>query len=346
MIKVEFKDEDIEIFHHERFHNDHPRVRIKMEVLWLKSQGLSHSEIGRLTRLCQETIVDYLREYMSGGTERLKTVRFNRPKSELEAFKQEIVEEFKAIPPATIKEASHRIEKKTGLKRSETQVRNFLRKLGMKFRKAGSIPAKQDAKKQEEFKKEKLEPEIEKAKKGVSKLFFVDAAHFVLAPFLGFLWCFFRIFIKAPSGRSRFNVLGALNPITQDLITVTNNAYINAPCICQLFEEIRKVHSTESITLVMDNARYQKCKLVFDAAEKMNIQLMYLPSYSPNLNLIERLWKFVKRKCLYCKFYESFSSFSEAIKECLNKIKTEYREEIKSLITLNFQTFEKSDSMS
>ena len=216
----------------------------------------------------------------------------------------------------------------------------------MKFRKVGSIPAKQDAKKQEEFKKEKLEPEIEKAKKGESKLFFVDAAHFVLAPFLGFLWCFVRIFIKAPSGRSRFNVLGALNPITQDLITVTNNAYINAQCICQLFEEIRKAHPTESITLVMDNARYQKCKLVFDAAEKMNIKLMYLPSYSPNLNLIERLWKFVKKQCLYCKFYESFSSFSEAIKECLNKIKTEYREEIKSLITLNFQTFEKSDSMS
>ncbi len=346
MIKIEFKDEDIEIFHHERFHNDHPRVRIKMEVLWLKSQGLSHSEIGRLTRLCQETIVDYLKEYITGGAERLKTVRFNRPKSELEAFKQEIIEEFKAIPPATIKEASHRIEEKTGLKRSEIQVRKFLKNLGMKFRKIGSIPAKQDSKKQEEFKKEKLEPEIEKAKKGDSKLFFVDAAHFVLAPFLGFLWCFFRIFIKAPSGRSRFNVLGAFNPINHELITLTNDSYINAPYICQLFEEIRKVYPTESITLVMDNARYQKCNLVFDAAKQTNIQLMYLPSYSPNLNLIERLWKFVKRKCLYCKFYGSFSDFSEAIKECLNKIKTEYREEIQSLITLNFQTFEKSEVMS
>jgi|SRR3989339_422437 len=209
--------------------------------------------------------------------------------------------------------------------------------MGLKRLKVAPVPAKADVEKQKIFLKEELEPRIEQAKKGERHLLFVDAAHFVLAAFLGFLWCFTRVIIKSPSGRQRFNVLGAFDAMTQELVTVTNNTYINALSMIDLMEKlITKYTKKLPITLVLDNAKYQKCQIVMDFAKENNIELLYLPSYSPNLNLIERLWKFTKKKCLYCKYYENFSFFKEAISNCLNKVATDYKSEICSLMTLNF----------
>lgn len=92
-----------------------------------------------------------------------------------------------------------------------------------------------------------------------------------------------------------------------------------------------------NITLVMDNARYQHCKLVMDFAKAHKIELLFLPSYSPNLNLIERLWKFVKKKCLYCKYYSDFLSFKASIDHCLLNVNKVYKSEIGTLMTLKFQ---------
>ena len=131
------------------------------------------------------------------------------------------------------------------------------------------------------------------------KVFFVDAAHFVHGAYLGCLWCFVRCFIKSPSGRNRFNVLGALDAITKETITIVNETYINAQSVCDLMEEIAKRNIGIAIKLIMDNAKYQKCDLVRETAAKLKIELIYLPSYSPNLNLIERFWKFVKKMSLF-----------------------------------------------
>jgi transposase len=98
------------------------------------------------------------------------------------------------------------------------------------------------------------------------------------------------------AGRRRFNVLGALNAITHELVMVTNDTYITADSVCELLRRIAKLNLAMPITLVLDNARYQKCNIVTALALQLNIELLYLPTYSPNLNLIERLWKFVKKK--------------------------------------------------
>lgn len=168
----------------------------------------------------------------------------------------------------------------------------------------------------------------------------MDAAHFVLQPFLGFVWCFTRIFIQAPSGRQRFNVLGALHAITHQLITVTNDDYINGASVAQLLHMIRNTFPDDPITLVMDNARYQRCRLVIDLADALKIELLFLPPYSPNLNLIERLWKFVKKECLYAEYYATFSAFKEAISSCLTEMQGHHKQKLDSLLTLKFQTFE------
>jgi transposase len=169
----------------------------------------------------------------------------------------------------------------------------------------------------------------------------VDAAHFVLLAYLGFLWCFERVLVRAPSGRQRFNVLGALNAVTHELITVTNDSYINSVSVGQLLEKIAALNLQTPITLVMDNARYQRCRYVLDIADRLNIEILFLPTYSPNLNLIERLWKFVRKECLYDKYYEDFSLFKQSISGCLSQTTTRHRSALRSLLTLSFQSFEK-----
>jgi len=185
-------------------------------------------------------------------------------------------------------------------------------------------------------------PRLESAQKLERSVYFMDAAHFVLGSFIGYLWCIVRIFIPASSGRSRYNVLGAIDAVTHQLITVCNETYINACTVCELLCKIREVTVDNiPITLVLDNARYQRCALVMELAGKLNIELLFLPAYSPNLNLIERLWKWIKKDCLYCKYYESFSEFKNAINQSLMKVsEIERKKEMDNLLTLKFQLFD------
>ena len=345
MIQIDFTKEEIEELNYERYHHPHPRVQRKMEALWLKSHELPHQMIAQLTGICSNTLTQYLSDYQQGGIEKLKEINFYQPQSELIKYTSKIEEYFKENPPATIKEAMAKIEELTGIKRSEPQVRKFLLSIGMKCRKIGMIPAKADFEKQKKFLEEELQPRLKEAESEKRKVYFFDAAHFVLSPYLGYIWCFVRLFIKAPSGRKRFNVLGALDAITHELITFTNDTYINAESVCALLWQLYLLNYEIPITLVLDNARYQKCELVKEVAESLNIELMYLPSYSPNLNIIERMWKFVKKTVLYSKYYPDFTSFKEAIQDCLSKTTTKYKKELDSLLSLNFQLFNKSQVM-
>lgn len=178
------------------------------------------------------------------------------------------------------------------------------------------------------------------AREGKKEVYFVDAAHFVWQGFLGFLWCFAKIWVKSPSGRQRFNVLGALNAITKETITITNTTYINAWSVIELLFKLRQRHQIKGIpiTIILDNCGYQACNLVRLAAKLMSIELIFLPSYSPNLNLIERLWKFVKKKVLYSQEFSSFDAFCNEIKRCIENAHIECKEELESLLTLRFQT--------
>lgn len=157
-----------------------------------------------------------------------------------------------------------------------------------------------------------------------------------MQPFLGFLWCFVRQFIQAPSGRKRFNVLGALHATSKEIITVTNETYINARSVARLMINIALAFRDLPITLVMDNARYQRCRFVMDLATALQIELLFLPPYSPNLNLIERFWKYVKKTSLYSEYYDTFSVFKQAI---IETIAHPSKDDLNSLLTLNFQTF-------
>ena len=94
------------------------------------------------------------------------------------------------------------------------------------------------------------------------------------------------------------------------------------------------------ITVVLDNARYQKCALVQGLAQSLGITLLYLPGYSPNLNLIERVWRFVKKQCLRAVYHATYEDFTGAIDQCLATLGTTHKAAMDSLLTHNFQTFD------
>jgi transposase len=217
--------------------------------------------------------------------------------------------------------------------------------LGLKWRCVAAIPlppkktVAEHAATQADFLETKLEPLLEEARAGHGHVFFVDAAHFVMGAFLCCVWCLVRLLIRGGSGRKRYSVLGAWNAVTHELVNITTDATVSAETMCALLVKIAALGLRGPITLVLDNARYQHCALVMERAKSLHIHLEFLPSYSPNLNLIERLWKFLKKQVLYGRHYATFAEFRAAIDGCLAKIPTEHREKLDSLMTHNFETF-------
>lgn len=345
MLKIDFTPEEIFKLHYERYHHPHPLVQRKMEALYLKSQGMKHKDICSLCKITKTTLTVYIKQYQVGGVEELKKIDYKGRPSKLNEQSDILKEHFEKCPASTIAEASDAIEKITGIKRSPTQIREFMKRNGLRCLKVGYVPGKsveaEKIKEIETYRLEKLEPLLEEAINGEKAVFFVDAAHFVHRAYLGFLWCFTRTFICSPSGRKRFNVLGAVNAVTKEIITVTNETYINSETLCQLLFKLTNLSLNIPIIIVLDNAKYQKCKLVQNYAEELGIQLCYLPSYSPQLNLIERFWKFIRNECLYSKYYESFADFKAAISNCIATANTDKHSKLNSLLTLKFQTFNK-----
>jgi len=317
------------------------RVRKKAMAINMYLNDITPLSISKILCISDRSVYKYIELYREKGVLGLLQENPNRPISELELYSDEIIETLKKEPCSTINECSEKIENLTGIKRSPTQVAKFLKKKNFKRLKTAQIPSKADPEKQKDFLEKELEPRLEEAKSGKSKVLFVDAAHFVMGAYLAYLWCLTRVFIKSSSGRQRYNVLGAIDPFSHELTTVTNHTYINSDSICELLLKIHNKYVILGvpITIVLDNARYQRCNKVTERAKELGIELLFLPTYSPNLNLIERLWKFVKKKCLYAKHYETFADFKTSINECLSKIETEYKTEISRLITTNFQLF-------
>jgi transposase len=172
MLKLNFTKEQIEQLREARFHHPHPRVQRKMEALLLKSKGLPNAAIAELVGIAHNTLLRYFHQFQEGGVATLKELNFYRPTSALAAHQDSLAAYFQTVPVTSITHAQDVIEKHTGLRRSPTQVRQFLLKLGVKRRKVGQIPAKADLEKQAEFLADELQPRLAEATKGTRQVFF------------------------------------------------------------------------------------------------------------------------------------------------------------------------------
>jgi transposase len=142
MLKIIIPQEDMSLLKYWRYNHPHPRVMLKMEVLYLKGLEYSNEDIWKITGVCGNTMREYWKQYVEGGIERLKEVNFYRPCSDLNEYSGTIEQYFTEHPPSSISEAIARIEELTGIKRGETQVRKFLKSLKFKYIKSCSVPAK------------------------------------------------------------------------------------------------------------------------------------------------------------------------------------------------------------
>lgn len=153
MFKLTFSEADVEALRQWRFHHPDPRVQVRMEALYLRSQRVGNRDILRLCGISKASFHRYLKGYVIGGIEQLKQLDHYRPQSELTQHRSTLEADFRAHPPATVAEAAARIQELTGIARKPTQVRQFMKALGMQPRKVGMIPAKADVQAQEAFKK-------------------------------------------------------------------------------------------------------------------------------------------------------------------------------------------------
>ena len=153
MLRANYTDEDRATFQQLRYSFPDERIMRRFEILWLHSCGKFAPEIATIVQQNAYTVRNVIKDFQRGGIALVTTIDSNHPTSDLEQHRVSIIEEFTLRPPASSKEAAARIEKLTGIKRSEQRVRVFMNHIGMKFRKVAAIPAKADLAKQEDFKK-------------------------------------------------------------------------------------------------------------------------------------------------------------------------------------------------
>ena len=345
--KPKISKDDLKIISKRR--HDHPdkKIRLRLNILWFTTQCDSAPQIAKFVGASARHVFNIIEMYKTYGLKRVMEINYFKQESKLEGFSDLIREEFEKNPPASIKEARIRIKEMTGIRRSLTQIKVFIKKLGMKLLKTGTIPMgknetslEEKTEKQRKFVSNKLDPLLKEAEQGERKVLFMDACHIQLACILGFLWCFAKPYIRALPLRGRINIIGACSPYGEDIICDITQGSVDANAIAFYLFKVRNTIKHGKITLVLDNAKYQKTAYVLKTAKDLGIELLYLPVASPNLNIIERLWKFAKKTFVANNVFESLSELQTHLTKSFSSLKKKYKSDLRSLLTLNLQYFD------
>ncbi len=225
-----------------------------------------------------------------------------------------------------------------------SSLSRFMKEHGIKKYKCGSLPAKADFVKQRLYYDNTMSTLLEKALDNEVVCLFMDASHFVIgSDFLPAIWGRQRVHLKTMSGRMRYNVLGAIDYATKKIWTVTNDSYITSKEVMEMLHQLRDAYKGKEIHIFLDNAAYQRAKAVQALALELGIYLEFIPSYSPNLNLIERVWRFVKGE-LRVKHYDDFAEFKTKIDEIIASSTTTNKQKLVTLINGKIQLFDDLES--
>ncbi len=309
----------------------------RIKTIILLGTGWTIREVVEALLLDEETIRNYLNRYRCGGlkallSDNLKGYGGKLSKSVLEQLDNHLNQHTYV----TIKEIVSYVSKQFKVKYSISGMTDLLHRLNYTYKKPKLVPGKADAKAQEEF--VAFYNELKETKGANDYIYFMDGAHPQHNSVAAYGWIKKGTVkeLKSNTGRKRVNINGAINIEDMSPVVGYSNT-INAQSTISLLKKIETKHpEAESIYTICDNARYYRSKKVMKYLEESKVKLVFLPAYSPNLNLIERLWKYFRKIVLYNKYYETFDEFKKACKSFFRRSK-KYKEKISSLLTENFQ---------
>jgi len=313
------------------------RFADRIKAVILLGSGWSVGAVAEALLIDRNTVREYYKLYQSGGKDQLITMNYRGSQGYLtDEQLDELDTHLQETLYQTVKEVRHYVHTRWDAVYTDSGMTALLHELGYVYKKPKLVPGKANAEAQEVF----LE-EYEKLKKNKGKddsIYFMDATHPQHNPVLAYGWIKRGIDHELPSntGRKRVNINGVINLSDMQPIVRFDDT-INAASTIALFQQIEEVNDKAGkIHIICDNARYYRSKAVSQYLTTSRIELIFLPPYAPNLNLIERYWKFFKKKLLYNSYFETFDEFRSACEDFFKNSKS-HVSELCSLLTENFQ---------
>lgn len=310
----------------------------RIKAVYLLGTGRTQADVCEVLMLDEGTLRHYVKRYKEGGIKDLISNRYFGGSGKLTSDEEALLDShLQDVLYLDAKSIAGYIWKTFGEKYSVRGVTELLKRLGYVYKKPKIVPGKANPEAQQEFLKQyndlksKLNPE--------DKILFMDGVHPQHNTVAAYGWIKkgYEKEVKSNSGRQRLNINGALD-IENYKVTITTEDTLNAITILSLLKKLRKVYKNAGkLYIICDNAGYYKTENVQIEAKKLNIELVFLPPYSPNLNLIERLWKFFRKKVMYNQYYEKFADFKHATEEFFSSGMKKYKSELKTLLVENFQ---------
>src|SRR5579863_650210 len=313
------------------------RAADRIKAIYSLGTGSSIEDVVKILMLDEETLRNDVKRYQQGGIEELAKNHYKGSYAKLSAEEQiALAPHLEENTYLTVDSIIAYVKQIYGILYSVSGMTDLLHRLNFTYKKSKLVPAKADATPQEKF----LE-DLEHRRKNKGKndpILYMDGVHPQHNTMLAYGWIKKgeENIIKSNTGRQRVNINGALDAETHHVV-VRDDDSINAVSTIELLKKIEILYPlADVIYIVCDNAKYYRSKLVREFLESSKIEFVFLPPYSPNLNLIERLWKFMKKKILYNKYYEKFDGFKKATLGFFENIE-QYKNELRSLLSHKFQ---------
>lgn len=349
MLPLNLSETEIETIKVNKNSHTCPGVRTRLLILWMVHCGFRREDAALAADCHINSVTNAVKMFNEGGLERIMRVPSGTLEHALSSRLGEVKKQLKEACVSTLKEGQQWLVDKFNYEASTESVRKLFHRLGFRCLKVNPFPG--NPKKLEEWLNQQadwikhLEKLHKQAAQGKLDMSFCDAAHFVYGKFCSFIWTDEPKFKSTGNGRHRLNVYGSYDPVTGRVLTSYGEGTIDAEYLVNYMEWLRDSHypcRKRKLHMIMDNARYQHCQYVKQAAKKLNIQIEFQPSYSPNLNLIERFWKYLKGLVGKCH-YRSKDEFFKAVTDVLERTDDQvHQEKLVTLMTMKFQTYEKS----
>jgi len=319
---------------HRQAKNKRDADRIK--AIYSLAVGHSIAQVASILMIDEETLRHYRNQYMQGGVSGLLKTEFKGSECKLDELEIEILmQELQSNIYLTTQSVIAFVEKEFDVLYTQSGMRDFLHRIGYEYKKPKLVPGNPDVEAQEIFAMQY--EDFMQSKPANIEVLFLDAVHPEHNAMAAYGWIKRgeKREIKTNSGRERLNLHGAINAETYQ-VTIIESKTVNGESTVTLLESIENTYPlAKEIIVILDNAKYHYSKVVKEFIENSKIKLVFLPSYSPNLNLIERLWKFFKKKVLYNTYHKDISAFRESCIKFFRNI-NDYYDELEKLMQGEF----------